>query len=100
MANPHHIRRFMTACAGALGTLALFAACGSPAAPASAPPSDAVSTSESAASDGDWRTDLQVGGIVGQVSYATPVLLADSSTATLEELADGKPLLLYFFATW
>ena len=52
------------------------------------------------ASDGAWRTDLPIGASVGNVSHATPVLLADGSTITLEELADGKPLLLYFYATW
>ena len=28
------------------------------------------------------------------------VTLTDGTRATLEQLADGKPLLLYFFATW
>jgi hypothetical protein len=40
------------------------------------------------------------GSSVGQTAYNTPLLLRDGSTATLEEIAAGQPLLLYFFATW
>ena len=72
-----------------------------PTATATTPSTD--ETSAPVASDtsgGTWRTDLPVGASVGNVSRATPVLLADGSTVTLEELADGKPLLLYFYATW
>lgn len=47
-----------------------------------------------------WRTDLAVGGREQQVAHATPVLLANGSTTTLESLAEGRPLLLYFYATW
>ena len=57
-------------------------------------------TSTPGVSDGAWRTDLPIGASLGNVSRWTPVLLADGSRASLEELADGKPLLLYFYATW
>jgi hypothetical protein len=48
----------------------------------------------------EWRIDLRIGSTVGSVLPATLVQLANGSEATLEQLADGKPLLLYFFATW
>jgi hypothetical protein len=78
---------------------------------ADVPPSTAPDTSTSdttpSTPDADdaptgkfWRTDIAVGNGEHQVSPATPVLLADGSTATLESLAGGKPLLLYFYATW
>ena len=71
---------------------------------ASATPTTATSpsttpTPQPGASTG-WRSDLPVGSLVGQVSYATPVQLRDGSMATLEEVADDGVLLLYFFATW
>jgi hypothetical protein len=47
-----------------------------------------------------WRTDVASGTDVGQAAPNTPVLLRDGSTATLAEVAAGKPVLLYFFATW
>ena len=86
----------------------LLSACGGPTAqPPEAsratPTPTALATNDAdgpSASDGAWRTDLPIGASVGDVSHATPVLLADGSTVTLEELADGKPLLLYFYATW
>ena len=53
-----------------------------------------------APSGAHWLTGLSLGGDEGNVAHATPVVLADGSTATLEELADGRPLLLYFYATW
>ena len=88
----------------------LLGACGSSsAAPPEAPSATATPQSPTpstgdastpSTSDGAWRTDLPIGASLGNVSRATPVLLVDGSTATLEELADGKPLLLYFYATW
>ncbi len=47
-----------------------------------------------------WRTDVEVGSDPGDLATDTVVKLADGSTASLSELADGRPLLLYFFATW
>ena len=45
--------------------------------------------------------ELPVGGDVGERAPDFTVTLADGSTASLESLlAPGKPLLLYFFATW
>jgi hypothetical protein len=40
------------------------------------------------------------GRSVGEVAYPTPVLLRDGTTSTIAEIANGEPLLLYFFATW
>ena len=47
-----------------------------------------------------WRTDLATGPNVGDVAPNTSVLLRDGSMTTLEEVAAGKPMVLYFFATW
>ena len=47
-----------------------------------------------------WRTDVATGSNVGDVALNTSVLLRDGSMATLEEVAAGKPMVLYFFATW
>ena len=47
-----------------------------------------------------WRTDLAAGGRVGNAAPNATVTLPDGTMPTLEELAGGKPLLLYFFATW
>ena len=47
-----------------------------------------------------WRTDLPAGGRVGNAAPNATVTLTDGTTVTLEDFADGKPLLLYFFATW
>ena len=47
-----------------------------------------------------WRTDLATGPNVGDVAPNPSVLLRDGSMATLEEVAAGKPMVLYFFATW
>ena len=57
-------------------------------------------TSPFAPSGEHWLTGTNVGGEVGDTAHATPVLLAGNDSATLEELAGGKPLLLYFYATW
>ncbi len=47
-----------------------------------------------------WRTDLAAGGRVGNAAPNATVTLPGGTMPTLEELAGGKPLLLYFFATW
>ena len=47
-----------------------------------------------------WRTDLPAGGRVGDAAPNATVTLTGGTTVTLEDFAGGKPLLLYFFATW
>ncbi len=64
-----------------------------------APAATSVPTPTATATPG-WRTDLQAGGRVGNAAPNSTVTLTDGTTVTLEELAGGKPLLLYFFATW
>ena len=88
--------------ASLLATGALLAvACGGTGEPAAATLGDDAPNAVGDAPSGEfWRTDLPIGGTENQVANATPVLLADGSTQTLEALADGKPLLLYFYATW
>ena len=92
--------------AGALGVALLalaLSACGGTGEPGAPPVAtlEPTATSALAAPEGGvWRTDVTVGAAVGNVAPATSVLLRDGSAATLEEIADGRPLLLYFFATW
>ena len=81
----------------------LFSACGGSTSAPSGSPTATVTTpavGTPTASGGAWRTDLPIGAREGNLSPRTVVLLADGSRATLEKLADGKPLLLYFYATW
>lgn len=47
-----------------------------------------------------WRTDGEVGGNLGQIAPNTQVGLGDGTQASLEQIADGRALLLYFFETW
>jgi hypothetical protein len=87
-----------------LALLAL-AACGADASPRGTVQTATATHNSPAVDDvpsstGFWRTDVAIGGIENQVSPATPVVLKDGSTVTLEALAAGKPLLLYFYATW
>ena len=75
------------------------------AAPADAPaqPSPSPSPSLTEAADGTaarWVTDLKPGGRTGNAAPNATVTLPDGTRTTLEEVAGGKPLLLYFFATW
>ena len=75
------------------------------AAPADAPaqPSPSPSPSLTEAADGAaarWATDLEPGGRTGNAAPNATVTLPDGTRTTLEEVAGGKPLLLYFFATW
>ena len=65
--------------------------------PTSAPTPTATATATDTAG---WRTDLEAGGRIGNAAPNATVTLTDGTTVTLEELAGGKPLLLYFFATW
>ncbi|MCI0779114.1 MAG: hypothetical protein J4N32_03790 [Chloroflexi bacterium] len=101
------LTRTRTALAAGALLLAVAAACGAQPEPpprptATAPPaltSASTPTAAGAATPG-WRTDLEAAGRVGNAAPNVTVTLTDGTTATLEELAGGKPLLLYFFATW
>ena len=70
--------------------------------PRPTPTADAAPTEEPVAPPAltGWRTDLATGPNVGDVAPNTSVLLRDGSMTTLEEVAAGKPMVLYFFATW
>lgn len=106
--------RMCTALAAGALLVALAAACGAqpeppprptataaPAAPALASPQPTTASATPVAEDTPgWRTDREAGGRVGNAAPNVTVTLTDGTTATLEELAGGKPLLLYFFATW
>ena len=103
--------RMCTALAAGALLVALAAACGTQpeppprptatAAPAPASPQPTTASATPVAGDTPgWRTDREAGGRVGNAAPNVSVTLTDGTTATLEELAGGKPLLLYFFATW
>ena len=103
--------RMCTALAAGALLVALAAACGAQpeppprptatAAPAPASPQPTTASATPVAGDTPgWRTDREAGGRVGNAAPNVSVTLTDGTTATLEELAGGKPLLLYFFATW
>ena len=47
-----------------------------------------------------WRTDFPFGNAEQQVPPPASVMLADGTTMTLESLAGGRPMLLYFYSTW
>lgn len=69
--------------------------------PASEPTATATSAPDSAAPTASaWRTDIPVGAAAGDRAPDATLTLPDGQTATLQELAAGKPMLLYFFATW
>ena len=68
--------------------------------PAASPEATAVEPDGPLPAFTGWRTDGETGGEVGQIAPNTQVQLADGTFATLEEIADGRPLLLYFFETW
>ena len=105
------LTRTRTALAAGALLLALAAACGAqpeppprPTAtpiPALASPQPTTASATPLAGDTPgWRTDREAGGRVGNAAPNVTGTLTDGTTATLEELAGGKPLLLYFFATW
>ena len=71
-----------------------------PTATAAPTATSAPSPTAAAGTTTGWRTDLETGGRVGNAAPNATVTLTDGTTTTLEELAGGKPLLLYFFATW
>ncbi len=87
-----------------LGVLA--AACGSTESPT---PTRAVSTptatpmpptDNGATPAQGWRTDLTVGASIGEVAPDSTLMLPDGNTASLQQIAAGHPLLIYFFETW
>ena len=68
--------------------------------PAASPEATAVEPEGALPAFTGWRTDGETGGEVGQIAPNTQVHLTDGTLATLEEIADGQPLLIYFFETW
>jgi len=76
----------------ALATCMLLAACGPDAAGMAGPDANAPENVV-------W-SDAAAGGSVGDVAPNAVVTLRDGTTATLEEVAGGGPMLLYYFATW
>ena len=96
------VSRFVRAGAALLLLLATLAACGSdPTAtpvpqPTPTPEPEPTATPMPASdgmSAGGWRTDLAVGSGHGDRA-------ANASSTTLESVAAGRSVLLYFFATW
>ena len=47
-----------------------------------------------------WRTDLTVGASIGEVAPDSTLMLPDGNMASLQQIAAGHPLLIYFFETW
>ena len=84
----------------------LVAACGSTETPTptravSTPtPTPVPSTDNGAMPAQGWRTDLTVGGSIGEVAPDSTLMLPDGNTASLQQIAAGHPLLIYFFETW
>ena len=86
----------------------LVAACGSTESPTSTP-TRAVNTptttpvpptDDGATSAQGWRTDLTVGASIGEVAPDSTLMLPDGNMASLQQIAAGHPLLIYFFETW
>ncbi len=99
--------RLRAALAAAALLAAVATACGAPAPAPEQPPSTSTPSGISpptpmttAEATPRWRTDLTAGGRVGDAAPNATVTLPHGTMPTLEELAGGKPLLLYFFATW
>ena len=84
----------------------LVAACGSTETPTptravSTPtPTPVPSTDNGAMPSQGWRTDLTVGASIGEVAPDSTLMLPDGNTASLQQIAAGHPLLIYFFETW
>lgn len=47
-----------------------------------------------------WRTDLAVGGNIGEVAPDTTLTLVSGETTSLQQVAGGRPVLVYFFESW
>ncbi len=102
-------RRLGWLTAAAAFIAAALAACGgsaeptpTPAAtPTPEPTATAASAPDSAApAAAGWRSDIPIGPAAGDRAPDATLTLPDGQIATLQELAAGKPMLLYFFATW
>ena len=86
----------------------LVAACGSTDSPTPTPTravstpttTPVPSTDNGAMPAQGWRTDLTVGASIGEVAPDSTLMLPDGNTASLQQIAAGHPLLIYFFETW
>ena len=47
-----------------------------------------------------WRTDLAVGGNIGEVAPDTMLTLLSGETTSVQQVAAGRPVLVYFFESW
>ncbi len=47
-----------------------------------------------------WRTDLAVGGNIGEVAPDTTLTLVSGETTSVQQVAGGRPVLVYFFESW
>ncbi len=86
-----------------VGVGAVFLALGAMACSSAAttPPATAPSQETGLSPEPTPTVELEVGGQVGNRAPEFTVKLADGSQATLASLLEGgKPLLLYFMATW
>ncbi len=97
----------------ALTVALVLAACGGadepPATPTSAPPDPTPtptaaptgsSGGDTSTAGGGWLMTGNLGGKAGDSSHNPTLTHRDGSMETLEEAADGNPVLLYFFETW
>ena len=86
----------------------IVAACGSTESPtptstraASTPTNTPVPSADNGATPAQgWRTDLTVGASIGEVAPDSTLMLPDGNMASLQQIAAGHPLLIYFFETW
>ena len=61
------------------------------------PPTNTPTPTAAPAPPAGWRTDGAVGGQVGDVALNQTLTLAGGASASLEQIAAGRPLVLYFF---
>jgi hypothetical protein len=47
-----------------------------------------------------WRTDLPVGAREGERAPDALALTLEGQVTSIEQLAGGRPILVYFFASW
>ncbi len=104
------MRELIRAGAALLLLLVTLAACGSDSTatpvpqptptPQPGPTSTPVPPSDGGMSAGAWRTDAAIGSNHGDRAANASLTLPDGSSTTLESVAAGRGVLLYFFATW